>query len=69
MLFASGNGDDNSVLALSIEKDPDKIQFLLGEEETEVPPCCLLICLTLDGKLALFHFARYVDLVFLPWSR
>lgn len=64
MLFASGNGDDNLILALCVDKvsQNDKIKFTLGEEETEVSPCCVLLCVTIDGKLSLFHFVRYLDL-------
>ncbi|KAL3529808.1 hypothetical protein ACH5RR_009130, partial [Cinchona calisaya] len=53
------NGDDNLVLALSVDKvsQNDEIKFILGEEETEVSPCCILLCLTIDGKISLFHFA------------
>lgn len=56
------NDEDNSVLGLSIDKvsQNNELKFLLGEEEKEVSPCCVLICLTIDGKLALFHFASAI---------
>lgn len=56
------NDEDNSVLGLSIDKvsQNNELKFLLGEEEKEVSPCSVLICLTIDGKLALFHFASAI---------
>lgn len=56
------NGDDNCLLALAVDKVPQKseVKFVLGEEETEVPPSCILLCLTVDGKLAFFYFASAV---------
>lgn len=38
----------------------EKVKVKIGlEEETELPPCCLLLCLTLEGKLVMFYVARY----------
>lgn len=71
MLFASENDEDNSVLGLSIDKvsQNNELKFLLGEEEKEVSPCCVLICLTIDGKLALFHFARYLGIFIISFHK
>ncbi|XP_024984624.1 nuclear pore complex protein NUP214 isoform X2 [Cynara cardunculus var. scolymus] len=53
------NSDDNLILGFAVNKayQDDNIRFVLGEEDTEVSPCCVLLCLTLDGKLFMFHFA------------
>lgn len=58
---ASGDGEDNLILGLNVDKvsQNENVKFTLGEEETEVAPSCILVCLTLDGKISLFHFARY----------
>uniref|UniRef100_A0A3Q7EWX0 Uncharacterized protein n=1 Tax=Solanum lycopersicum TaxID=4081 RepID=A0A3Q7EWX0_SOLLC len=52
-------GDDILILGLAIDKvsQNGEIKLLLGEEEKEVSPCCLLLCLTNDGRLSIFHFA------------
>ncbi|KAG5631471.1 hypothetical protein H5410_003188 [Solanum commersonii] len=52
-------GDDILILELAIDEvsQNGEIKLLLGEEEKEVSPCCLLHCLTNDGRLSIFHFA------------
>ncbi|CAI9108209.1 OLC1v1007761C2 [Oldenlandia corymbosa var. corymbosa] len=58
-IIMKGNGDDNFLLALSVDKvsQNEGIKFVLGEKEAEVTPCCIVLCVTVDGKLSLFHFA------------
>ncbi|CAK8571666.1 unnamed protein product [Lathyrus sativus] len=55
------NEDDNLLLGLCIDKVSiyQKVGIQLGanEEKTELSPYCVLMCLTLDGKLVLFHVA------------
>ncbi|CAI8611572.1 unnamed protein product [Vicia faba] len=55
------NEDDNLLLGLCIDKVSiyQKVGVQLGanEEKTELSPYCVLMCLTLDGKLVLFHVA------------
>lgn len=53
-----GNGDDNLILASYVDKvsQNHEIRCIVGEAETELSPCCILLCLTIDGKLSLFHF-------------
>lgn len=55
---SQGNGDDNLILASYVDKvsQNHEIRCIVGEAETEVFPCCILLCLTIDGKLSLFHF-------------
>ncbi|KAK2980866.1 hypothetical protein RJ640_003093 [Escallonia rubra] len=55
----AANGDDNLVLGLSLDKAShnENVKLTLGVEEKEVAPCCILLCLTVDGKLTMFHFA------------
>ncbi|GJZ16630.1 hypothetical protein Tco_0552753 [Tanacetum coccineum] len=63
------NGDDaNMILGLAIDKvnQNENDKLVCGETETEVSPCCILMCLTLDGKLFLFHFASAVGPFVLP---
>ncbi|MCD7449766.1 hypothetical protein HAX54_001335, partial [Datura stramonium] len=56
---AQDSGDEILILGLAIDKvsQNGEIKLLLGEEEKEVSPCCLLLCLTNDGRLSIFHFA------------
>lgn len=61
-IFFPENGDDNLVLGLCIDSVSvyEKVNVQLGvEERTELTPYCVLICLTLDGKLVMFNVARY----------
>ncbi|KAK8467551.1 hypothetical protein PHAVU_007G078700 [Phaseolus vulgaris] len=54
------NGDDNLLVGLCIDNVSiyDKVGVQLGvEERTELSPYCVLICLTLEGKLVMFHVA------------
>ncbi|PWA41811.1 hypothetical protein CTI12_AA550710 [Artemisia annua] len=63
------NGDDaNMILGLAIDKvnQNENDIVVCGEKETEVSPCCILMCLTVDGKLFLFHFASAVGPSVLP---
>jgi nuclear pore complex protein Nup214 len=58
----SENEDDNLLLGLCIDQvsiyQKVRVQIAAEEEETELSPYCVLMCLTLDGKLVLFHVAR-----------
>ncbi|KAL9140612.1 hypothetical protein ABFS82_14G048600 [Erythranthe guttata] len=56
---SQANGDENVILGLSVDKvsQNENVRFTLGDEETEVSPCCIVICLTIDGKVSVFHFA------------
>ncbi|XP_059628710.1 nuclear pore complex protein NUP214 [Cornus florida] len=51
------NGDDNLILGLCADKvsSNEKFKLKLGEEEKVLSPYCVLLCLTLEGKLVLFH--------------
>ncbi|KAK4843166.1 hypothetical protein QYF36_004823 [Acer negundo] len=54
------NGDDNLIMGLCIDKVSlyGKVKVQLGvEEPKELPPYCLLMCLTLEGKLNMFYVA------------
>ncbi|XP_028796799.1 nuclear pore complex protein NUP214 isoform X2 [Neltuma alba] len=58
------NGDDNLVLGLCIDNVSiyQKVGIQLGtEERTELTPCCVLICLTLDGRLVMFNVASIAE--------
>ncbi|KAE9601245.1 hypothetical protein Lal_00024059 [Lupinus albus] len=55
------NGDDNLLLGLCVDNvsiyEQVGVQLGVGEERTELSPYCVLICLTLEGKLVMFHVA------------
>ncbi|GAV70464.1 hypothetical protein CFOL_v3_13962 [Cephalotus follicularis] len=54
------NGDDNLIMGLCVDKVSlyGKVKIQLGvEEQEELSPYCILMCLTLEGKLIMFHFA------------
>ncbi|CAO2835867.1 unnamed protein product [Amaranthus hypochondriacus] len=54
------NGDENMVLGLCADESAvyENVKVKIGlEEETELPSCCLLLCLTLEGKLVMFYVA------------
>ncbi|KAL8093522.1 hypothetical protein AgCh_035407 [Apium graveolens] len=56
-----GNGEDNIIIGLSIDNvSQDKQAKINFGEENEVLPCCVLVCLTVDGKLTFFHFASAI---------
>lgn len=61
MARVSENGDDNLIMGLCIDKVSihGKVKVQLGvQEEKELSPHCILMCLTLEGKLSMMHFAR-----------
>ncbi|KAJ8565236.1 hypothetical protein K7X08_007812 [Anisodus acutangulus] len=62
LLASVDGGDDVVILGLAVDKVSlnGEIKLLVGEEEKEVSPCCLLLCLTNDGRLAIFHFASAI---------
>ncbi|KAK4608191.1 hypothetical protein RGQ29_001836 [Quercus rubra] len=54
------NGDDNLILGLCVDKVSlyEKFKIQLGaDERIELSPYCILLCLTLEGKLVMFHVA------------
>ncbi|KAG8371782.1 hypothetical protein BUALT_Bualt13G0124000 [Buddleja alternifolia] len=56
---SQGNGEENVILGLTVDKvsQDENVKLTLGDEETEVSPCCVILCLTIDGKVSVFHFA------------
>jgi nuclear pore complex protein Nup214 len=61
MPILSENDDDNLILGLCLDKVSlyEKVKIQLGvEERRELLPYCILLCLTLEGKLVMFHVAR-----------
>lgn len=59
--FVSDNGDDNLVMGLCIDKVSlyEKVEVQIGvEEPKELSSYCVLMCLTLEGKLNMFYVAR-----------
>lgn len=60
MDLVSDNGNDNLIMGLCIDKVSlcGKVKVQLGVEEKELSPYFILMCLTLDGKLNMFHVAR-----------
>ncbi|XVE70344.1 hypothetical protein DITRI_Ditri10aG0065100 [Diplodiscus trichospermus] len=58
------NGDDNLIMGLCIDKVSlsGTVKVQLGVEEVkELSPFCVLICLTLEGKLIMFHIASVTE--------
>ncbi|KAL9233598.1 hypothetical protein vseg_008572 [Gypsophila vaccaria] len=54
------NGDDNLVLGLCVDKMLvcENVEVMIGAEEPrELRPHCLIVCLTLEGKLVMFNVA------------
>lgn len=53
------NGNDNLIMGLCIDKVSvcGKVKVQLGVEEKELSTYFILMCLTLDGKLNMFHVA------------
>ncbi|XP_057781176.1 nuclear pore complex protein NUP214 [Salvia miltiorrhiza] len=53
------DGEENVILGLSVDKasQNENLSFTLGDVEREVSPCCVIICITIDGKISVFHFA------------
>ncbi|XP_062015045.1 nuclear pore complex protein NUP214 isoform X2 [Rosa rugosa] len=64
------NGDDNLIMGLGIDKSSisQKVSVRLGLEQRELSPYCILICLTLDGKLMMYHVASVNDVTVKPAS-
>lgn len=60
VFLVSENGDDNLIMGLCVDKISisQKVSVRLGMEQRELSPYCILICLTLDGKLIMYHVAR-----------
>ncbi|KAI8526010.1 hypothetical protein RHMOL_Rhmol13G0275200 [Rhododendron molle] len=54
-----GNGDDNIVLGLCVDRisQNEKVAVQLGAEYKELSPFCILLCLSLDGKLFMYQVA------------
>ncbi|KAG9458538.1 hypothetical protein H6P81_003046 [Aristolochia fimbriata] len=58
------NGDDNLIMGLGVDKASvyEQIEFVRStEERKQLSPYCILMCLTSDGKLVMFHVARVSD--------
>ncbi|XP_042040012.1 nuclear pore complex protein NUP214-like isoform X1 [Salvia splendens] len=60
---SQADGEENVILGLSLDKasQNENLSFTLGDVEREVSPCCLIICITIDGKISVFHFVSAVD--------
>ncbi|CAM8910278.1 unnamed protein product [Rhodiola kirilowii] len=58
------NGDDNLVVGLCIDRVSlyEKVKFQKGvDDPKELSPYCVIFCLTLEGKLIMFHLASDSD--------
>ncbi|XP_024199460.1 nuclear pore complex protein NUP214 isoform X1 [Rosa chinensis] len=64
------NGDDNLIMGLCVDKSSisQKVSVRLGLEQRELSPYCILICLTLCGKLIMYHVASASDVTVKPAS-
>ncbi|KAG6550749.1 hypothetical protein Mapa_007653 [Marchantia paleacea] len=55
------SGDDNAIVGLAIDRTTVQIQLIDPKDdagEERLPPSPVLICVTLEGKLSFFSFAR-----------
>ncbi|BFI29606.1 nuclear pore complex protein Nup214 [Marchantia polymorpha subsp. ruderalis] len=55
------SGDDNAIVGLAIDRTTVQIQLIDPKDdagEEKLPPSPVLICVTLEGKLSFFSFAR-----------
>nr|XP_043609467.1 nuclear pore complex protein NUP214 isoform X2 [Erigeron canadensis] len=62
------NSDENLILGLAVNKayKDETVKLVCGDIDTEVSSCCILLCLTVDGKLFMFHFASATGPSVLP---
>lgn len=66
LAHVSDNGDDNLIMGLCTEKVSiyENVKIQVGvDEEKEISPYCILMCLTCEGKLIMFHVARYFSVL------
>ncbi|CAH2033456.1 unnamed protein product [Thlaspi arvense] len=59
------NGDDNMIMGLCIDRVSVEgtVNVRSGDDEVkELPPYCVLVCLTLEGKLIMFNVASVAGL-------
>lgn len=59
--FFPENGDDNMIMGLCIDmvSVEGTVNVRSGDDELkELPPFCVLVCLTLEGKLVMYNVAR-----------
>ncbi|XP_019055049.1 PREDICTED: nuclear pore complex protein NUP214 isoform X2 [Nelumbo nucifera] len=63
------NGDDNLILGFGVDKVSlyEKVKVMVGDgERIELSPYCVLLCLTLEGKLVMFHVAGATETTVAP---
>ncbi|XP_073276104.1 nuclear pore complex protein NUP214-like isoform X1 [Primulina huaijiensis] len=65
---SQGDGEENVILGIAVDKvsQDENAKLTLGDEDTEVSPSCVVICLTIDGKISVFHFASAADALSSP---
>lgn len=54
------NGDDNTILGFSVDRFSlyEKVTIKVDSDMKELSPRCVLLCLTVEGKLIMYHAAR-----------
>lgn len=60
--FVPDDDNDNIIVGLCIDgaSECEKVRFQQGvDDPRELSPYCVMFCLTLEGKLIMFHLARY----------
>ncbi|XP_078159541.1 nuclear pore complex protein isoform X2 [Carex rostrata] len=64
------NGEDNTIVGFGVEKVSlfEKITIQAGAETEELAPQYIMVCLTCEGKLIMYHIARASDPSELPQS-
>ncbi|KAF9597285.1 hypothetical protein IFM89_016426 [Coptis chinensis] len=55
--------EDNLVMGFGLDKVSlyEKVEVMIGVEHKELSPYCILLCLTLDGKLLMFYVAGFEE--------
>lgn len=63
------NGDDNFIVGIAMDRTSIDFQISLPTDDgglKELPPCPVLLCMTIEGKLNLFSFARISEKWHIP---
>ncbi|XP_026661439.2 nuclear pore complex protein NUP214 isoform X2 [Phoenix dactylifera] len=64
------NGNDNLILGFGVDKVSvyEKVKIQLDLQTKELSPRCIVLCLTCEGKLIMYHVARISEPSDLPQS-
>eukprot|EP01018_Ginkgo_biloba_P036197 Gb_08947 [translate_table: standard] len=63
------NGDENLMVGIAMDQTSVDLQIRIPTDDgglKELPPCPVLLCMTIEGKLNLFSFARIAEVWHVP---